>query len=87
MRSWIPWVVIACLGCAPGPAPTSQVPLAEVPGETMAAAQKALPKVKLEHARKIVFRGEEVIEIRGKLPNGKIREAKVNASGKVVEIN
>ena len=36
---------------------------------------------------KLTFRGEEVLEIRGKLPNGKVREVKVTADGKVVEVH
>lgn len=87
MRTWRFLLLSVCLGCAKGPAPTSQVPLAEVPKETIQAAQKALPNVKLDYARRVKFRGEEVLEIRGKLPNGKTREAKVSHSGKVIAVN
>ena len=87
MRRMLVALMIFFLGCSKGPAPKTQVPLDELPQETLQAAQKSLPNVKLEHARRVKFRGEEVVEIRGKQPNGKIREAKVTPSGKVVEVN
>ena len=52
----------------------------------IATAQKSLPNVKFDSARKTQFGGQEVLEIRGKLPNGKVREVKVSASGQVVDV-
>jgi len=49
-------------------------------------AEKTLPNVKFDSARKIEVNGEAVYEIRGKMPNGKIREVEVSASGNVVEV-
>ena len=81
------WLLILMLaGCGAAPAPTTAVPLAEIDPDIMSVAQKSLPKVKFDNARKVQFGAEEVLEIRGKLPNGKIREVKVSASGKVVEV-
>jgi hypothetical protein len=64
------------------------VPLAEVPPELVKIAEKNLPDVKFDSARRLIGKGtaEDVFEIRGKLPNGKIREVEVTASGRVVEI-
>jgi hypothetical protein len=73
-------------GCGAAPAPTTTVPLTEIDPAVIAAAQKSLPNVKFDSARKIQFGAEEVLEIRGKLPNGKVREVKVSASGRVVEV-
>jgi hypothetical protein len=74
-------------GCGAKPAVTdSAVPLAEVAPELMKVAQKTLPNVKFDSARKKKVDGEDVFEIRGKLPNGKIREVEVSVSGKVVEV-
>ena len=38
-----------------------------------------------ERCKKVV-NGEEVFEIRGKQPNGKVREVEVNQAGNVIEI-
>ena len=73
-------------GCGTRPAPTTVVPLTEISPDLMQVAQKALPNVKFQSARKIQVNGEEVFEIRGKMPNGKIREVEVSVSGNVVEV-
>ncbi len=86
MRFAVLLLLLFLAGCGASPAPTTTVPLAEIDPGIMAVAEKSLPKVKFDSARKIHFGGEDVLEIRGKLPNGKVREVKVSASGKVVEI-
>jgi hypothetical protein len=74
-------------GCGSKPAAKSEfVPVAEIQPELVKVAEKALPNVKFENARKIKVNGEDVYEIRGKMPNGKIREVEVSAAGKVVEV-
>jgi hypothetical protein len=73
-------------GAPPSPATGEWKPIAEVPAELMAAAQKELPQVKFESARKITVYGKERTEIRGKAPNGKVREVEVTPEGKVVEV-
>ena len=74
-------------GCgAKQDAPNEFVPVSEIQPELTKVAEKALPNVKFESARKIKVNGEDVFEIRGKMPNGKIREVEVSANGKVVEI-
>ncbi len=66
--------------------PPVNVPLSEVAPELRALAEKTLPQVTFESARKIKVKGEDVLEIRGKQPNGKIREVEVTLSGKVIEV-
>jgi hypothetical protein len=79
-------MVLFCTGCGTRPAPTTIVPLAEISPDVMKVAQKALPDVKFDSARKIQVNGEDVFEIRGKMPSGKIREVEVSVSGRVVEV-
>jgi hypothetical protein len=67
-------------------APNTFVPISEVQPDLVKIAEKTLPDVKFENARKIKVNGEDVYEIRGKMPNGKIREVEVSAAGKVVEV-
>jgi hypothetical protein len=73
-------------GCGSTPPKDTSVPISEVAPELVQVAQKTLPGVKFETARKKMVKGEEVFEIRGKLPNGKIREVEVNAAGQVIAI-
>jgi hypothetical protein len=86
MRFAVLLMVPILAGCGSAPAPTTTVPLSEIDPAVIASAQKSLPSVKFDSARKIQFGAEEVLEIRGKLPNGKVREIKVSASGRVVEV-
>ena len=87
MRSAILFLALLAGGCGAGqPAANQFVPLAEVDPALVKVAEKTLPNVKFENARKIKVGGEDVFEIRGKMPNGKIREVEVSASGQVIEI-
>ena len=74
------------VGCPARPAPTTVVPLSQISPDLMQVAQKALPNVKFDSARKIQVNGEDVFEIRGKMPSGKIREVEVSVSGRVVDV-
>jgi uncharacterized membrane protein YkoI len=86
MRCLLCFLLVLC-GCGSPPAASNtDVPLSEVAPELLRIAEKTLPGVKFESARKKKVKGEDVLEIRGKLPNGKIREVEVNAAGKVIEI-
>jgi hypothetical protein len=87
MRFFPILLLAVCTGCGARPAPTALVPMDEVAPELLKVAEKAAPHVKFDNSRKITFRGEAVIEIRGRLPNGKVREVKVTDAGKVVEVN
>jgi hypothetical protein len=79
-------LMLVCAGCATKEAETTVVPLAEIAPELLNVAQKTLPDVKFKSARKIQVNGEDVFEIRGTMPNGKVREVEVSVSGKVVEV-
>jgi hypothetical protein len=79
-------LALICLGCGTKPEPTSIVPLSDISPDLLQVAQKTLPNVKFDSARKIRVNGEDVFEIRGKMPSGKIREVEVSTSGKVVEV-
>jgi hypothetical protein len=82
-------LLLLMLGCSSSEHPASSkvsVPLADVAPELRAIAEKELPNVKFDSARKIKVDGEDVYEIRGKQSNGKIREVEVSVSGKVIEV-
>ena len=86
MRYAIFLLLIFTFGCSSEQGAKEVVPLDDLSADVMSAAKKTLPDVKFESARKIKVNGEDVFEIRGKMPNGKIREVEVSTSGKVVEI-
>jgi hypothetical protein len=61
----------------------SLLTLDQVPAPLVKIAQEQLPDVKFDHARK---RPNGDYEIRGKGPQGKVREVELTPEGKVVEI-
>jgi hypothetical protein len=64
------------------------IQLSEVPETVLKGAKKALPTVNLEEAWTNVD-GEGKLhsyEIRGRAPNGKIREARVSLTGEILEL-
>ncbi len=63
------------------------VPLDQVPAPALEAARKELPGVKFENAWKEKADGRDAYEIRGKTAEGKLRDAKVTADGKVLEVD
>jgi hypothetical protein len=85
---------IALLGCGSEPQQAHQrpqkkgVPIEDVPADLMAAAKKRLPDVKFVDAWKNVdSKSNKLVsyEIRGKNPNGKIREVRVGLDGSILE--
>ena len=82
----LPCCLLVLNGCGSKPATDTSVPISEVAPELVQVAQQTLPGVKFETARKKTVKGEEVFEIRGKLPNGKIKEVEVNAAGQVIAV-
>ncbi len=87
MRRDLLLLTLLLCGCGSSSAPKNEfVPVADIAPELKIVAEKTLPNVKFESARKIKVNGEDVFEIRGKMPNGKIREVEVSTSGKVIVI-
>jgi hypothetical protein len=81
-------VVLLTVGCGKSPATdaTETIPLSDVSSELRDIAPKTLPNVKFDSARKKKLNGEDILEIRGKQANGKIREVEVSLSGQVIEV-
>lgn len=84
--AWLLILLLAAGGCGSKEVVTEVVPIEQVAPNLVEVAQKSLPEVKFTSARKVKVDGEDVYEIRGKMPNGKIREVEVSAAGKVLEI-
>ena len=63
------------------------VPLEKVPQAAMKAAEKELPGVTFDAAWKEAEGGQVAYEIRGKTKQGKVRDVKVSADGKVLEVD
>lgn len=76
-------------GCGEALEPTEMVPIEKLPTPVLKTAQEKLPDVKFDTAWKEHEQedGEEVFEVRGKTSNGKTRDIKVTASGKVLEVD
>jgi hypothetical protein len=82
-------LAIATLACGCGtkpPAIKETIPLSELSPELLKVAQQTLPGVKFDTVMKTTYNGKPVFEIRGKMPNGKVREVEVSPEGEVVEI-
>jgi hypothetical protein len=79
----LPLLLMAFAGCGDvlGEGRKEAVPLEQVPPNVMKAAQERLPEVKFNSAFKTT---KGIYEIRGKTKTGKIMEAELDASGKVI---
>lgn len=84
-RVFLVLLLVVC-GCETKQVVKEVVPLEDLAPNILETAKQTLPQVKFESARKIKLNGEDLFEIRGKMPNGKIREVEVSAAGKVVEV-
>ena len=73
-------------GCGEKPETIETVSLEKLPPGALKTAEKTLPGVKFELARKIKIDGKPAYEIRGKNKEGKIREVEVDEQGKVLEV-
>ena len=60
--------------------------LEQVPNNVMQAAREKLPDVRFDSAWKAREHGQEVYEVRGKTPDGKVYEVEVGLDGKVVGV-
>ncbi len=75
------------VGCSSPPTPVGEwTPIADIPADVLTVAQKTLPEVNFESARKFAYQGQDAFEIRGKQANGKLREVEVTIGGEVVEV-
>jgi hypothetical protein len=63
------------------------VPIDQVPEAALKAAGAKLPGVRFDGAWKVRDGDREAFEIRGRTPEGKIRDVKVTASGEVLEVD
>lgn len=85
---FLPLALAACLsGCEGRLEPDESVAIEQVPEPVMKAAKKALPDVKFTTAWKERVGGEDAYEVRGQNARGRIRDVKVSASGKVLELD
>lgn len=64
-----------------------KVPLEEVPAAALKVARERLPDVDFAEAWKVPDEGEPTFEVRGQADDGKTRDIKVTASGKVLEVD
>jgi hypothetical protein len=81
-------VMLQAFGCGEGTRLAEDaLPLDKVPSPAIAAAQKELPGVKFDAAWKESEGGEIAFELRGKNTQGKIRDVKVTAEGRVLEVD
>lgn len=60
------------------------IPLDQVPAAVMKAAKEAAPELTFYAAYKDTFKGQESIELKGKMKSGKIKEIEVSPDGKVL---
>jgi len=79
--------LVAMVGCEKEPKAEDSVPLDQVPPAVMKVATEQLPGVKFENAWKEKSGGQDAYEIRGKSKDGKVRDCKIGADGKVIEVD
>ncbi len=78
---------VVAAGCGEVGVHTVAVPLEQVPANVMEVARKkAPPGLKFQSAFKFTQDNEDIYEVRGKDPRGKIVEVEVSASGEFKEI-
>ena len=79
------WSLLLCLGlgCGNQAPKAEQVPLDKVPANVLSKAKEVLPEVKFETA---VRRSDGGLEIRGKDPQGKVRDVEFSAQGEFLEV-
>jgi hypothetical protein len=80
-------VAATVIGCGHHPETDDPVPLDQIPGPALKAAQDTLPGVRFDAAWRDKRGGVEGFEIRGRTADGKIRDVKVSPAGKVLEID
>jgi hypothetical protein len=79
--------LLATVGCGEVGEHVETVPLDQVPAPALKVARETLPEVTFDSAWKEKGEGKDAYEIRGKTKSGKIRDLKVTADGKVLEVD
>lgn len=80
--------LMAVAGCGEVGEHVETLPLDQVPAPAMKVARETLPDVTFDSAWKEKGEGQgAAYEIRGKTRSGKIRDLKVTADGKVLEVD
>lgn len=72
-------------GCDEGIEDSQPIAVDKVPAKVMEVAKSELPGVTFEKAWTGKSGGEDAYEVRGTTENGKTREVRISASGKVLE--
>lgn len=80
-------LLASVFGCGESHESDEVVPIDQLPPAALKAAREKLPGVKFDTAWKEKKDGKDAYEIRGKTKEGKVRDAKVTADGKVLEVD
>ena len=80
-------LLASVFGCGESHESEDVVPIDQLPPAALKAAQEKLPGVRFDTAWKEKKDGQDAYEIRGKTKEGKVRDAKVTADGKVLEVD
>lgn len=78
-------LAVLAIGCDKQIENPDPIALDKIPAEVTAIARKELPGVDFEKAWTGKADAETAYEIRGRSKDGKVREVKISASGKVLE--
>lgn len=84
-------VLLSCAfmiaGCSESFEKTEMIPIDKVPEQVLSVAKEKLPGVKFDSAWTEKEGDKVFYEVRGKSADGKTRDIKVSADGKVMEID
>lgn len=90
MRRWLVAGVLAGAVCGCGDHDDdvgkvkTVIPMDKVPAAVLKAAQEAAPELTFYAAYKDTYKGQDSIELKGKMKSGKIKEIEVSPEGKVL---
>ena len=80
-------LAVAGFGCESKIDLGEKVALDNVPAAVLKSARAELPGVEFKEAWKEKVAGEDAYEVRGRTREGKTRDVKVSASGKILEVD